>query len=320
MAWKFALFAFVCLVTLSCVTYAQEASLDVEDPYSGGMKMMMMKPKGGGGGGGSKMNPKPKGKMQPKPKMGMGKAGGKKPVHSSTGAAQSEHGASPAPVKASGTCQYVVKSGDTLSGIGGRVGVSYQTLAQINGIANPSLIHPGQVINYPCGGGNPTPPPPPSSPPASGGSCKAFADSQWNCVTPSCTSRVGDGAMQPSYMCAEFVARALASAGRIPGLSSMASQGAYANFGYNGRSYNLCWTSSRGNGRLGLEDFLQAAGWHNSGASTGVIGDCSVIFAYPGFSHVGIGVGNGQLDAHNKAHVGYAVGNWRSIISAVYNH
>lgn len=41
---------------------------------------------------------------------------------------------------------YTVKSGDTLSGIAAKYGTTYQKLAQINGISNPDLIHPGQVI------------------------------------------------------------------------------------------------------------------------------------------------------------------------------
>lgn len=41
---------------------------------------------------------------------------------------------------------YVVKSGDTLSGIASKYGTTYQHLAQINGIANPNKIYPGQNI------------------------------------------------------------------------------------------------------------------------------------------------------------------------------
>lgn len=41
---------------------------------------------------------------------------------------------------------YVVKAGDTLSGIASQYGTTYQELAQKNGIANPNLIFVGQVI------------------------------------------------------------------------------------------------------------------------------------------------------------------------------
>lgn len=76
----------------------------------------------------------------------------------------------PAPVTASSTCTYTVKSGDTLSGIGGKVGVSWQTLAQQNHISNPSYIYVGQKINYPCSGGGGGGGSPPVSPPSGGGS------------------------------------------------------------------------------------------------------------------------------------------------------
>lgn len=41
---------------------------------------------------------------------------------------------------------YTVQSGDTLSGIAAKYGTTYQHLAQINGIADPSKIYTGQVI------------------------------------------------------------------------------------------------------------------------------------------------------------------------------
>ena len=41
---------------------------------------------------------------------------------------------------------YVVKSGDTLSGIATKYGTTYQTLANLNGISYPYTIYPNQVI------------------------------------------------------------------------------------------------------------------------------------------------------------------------------
>ncbi len=41
---------------------------------------------------------------------------------------------------------YTVKAGDNLSSIAIKYGVNYQTLASINGISNPNLIYPGQVL------------------------------------------------------------------------------------------------------------------------------------------------------------------------------
>lgn len=44
---------------------------------------------------------------------------------------------------------YIVKSGDTLSGIASKFGTTYQNLAQINGIANPNIIYAGQILKVP---------------------------------------------------------------------------------------------------------------------------------------------------------------------------
>lgn len=41
---------------------------------------------------------------------------------------------------------YTVRAGDNLSAIAARYGTTYQTLAAKNGIANPNLIYPGQVL------------------------------------------------------------------------------------------------------------------------------------------------------------------------------
>ena len=51
---------------------------------------------------------------------------------------------------------YIVKKGDTLSGIASKYGTTYQALAEYNGIANPNLIYPGQEIRIPNGGGERT--------------------------------------------------------------------------------------------------------------------------------------------------------------------
>lgn len=44
---------------------------------------------------------------------------------------------------------YVVQPGDTLSGIGAKVGVPWQSIAQANGITDPNLIYVGQVLRIP---------------------------------------------------------------------------------------------------------------------------------------------------------------------------
>lgn len=44
---------------------------------------------------------------------------------------------------------HTVKSGDTLSAIGAKYGVSFQAIAKLNHIDNPDLIYPGQVFKIP---------------------------------------------------------------------------------------------------------------------------------------------------------------------------
>lgn len=44
---------------------------------------------------------------------------------------------------------YIVKQGDTLSAIARKYNTTYQKLAEYNGISNPNLIYPGQVIKIP---------------------------------------------------------------------------------------------------------------------------------------------------------------------------
>lgn len=66
-------------------------------------------------------------------------------------------GATPAPKPVSGGQVYIVKPGDTLSAIGNRFGVSYQSIAQANGIADPNRIYVGQRLTIPGGGASPAP-------------------------------------------------------------------------------------------------------------------------------------------------------------------
>lgn len=50
--------------------------------------------------------------------------------------------------KVSTTRTYTVRSGDNLSSIASRLGTTYQVLAQRNGLSNPNLVYPGQVLSY----------------------------------------------------------------------------------------------------------------------------------------------------------------------------
>ncbi|MFP3990968.1 peptidoglycan-binding protein [Streptomyces sp. E11-3] len=55
---------------------------------------------------------------------------------------------------------YTVKSGDTLSAIGTRLGVKWQDIAKANDISEPYVITPGQTLKIPGGGSKPKPVPP----------------------------------------------------------------------------------------------------------------------------------------------------------------
>ncbi|MGZ8502558.1 MAG: LysM peptidoglycan-binding domain-containing protein [Candidatus Limnocylindrales bacterium] len=56
----------------------------------------------------------------------------------------------PSPTATPGTGQtYTVQPGDTMSSIAARFGTTVKKLSALNGITNPSLIHPGQVLKIP---------------------------------------------------------------------------------------------------------------------------------------------------------------------------
>jgi LysM repeat protein len=56
----------------------------------------------------------------------------------------------PPPPPHQGGFNYTVKCGDTLGNIGWKYGWGALTLAQVNGIANPDRIYPGQVLWIPA--------------------------------------------------------------------------------------------------------------------------------------------------------------------------
>lgn len=63
---------------------------------------------------------------------------------------------------------YTVQSGDTLSAIGARYGVSVASLVENNGISNPNLIYPGQMLKIVRISAPPDEQAPSPSPPSSG--------------------------------------------------------------------------------------------------------------------------------------------------------
>jgi len=151
---------------------------------------------------------------------------------------------------------------------------------------------------------------------ANGKTCAAFADANYLCSSAACTQKVAAGSGQPNYQCAEFVARTLASTGKISGLTSGSEQSAYGSYSFNSKVYDLLWTSHRTGGPLGLEDYLIAAGWKSGGS----VSDCSVVFVNGSggaWGHVAVGVGNNLLDAHNNARLHVATSYYT--VNAVYN-
>jgi len=155
------------------------------------------------------------------------------------------------------------------------------------------------------------------------GPCRPWADQQWNCTTPACTSHVQTGQAQPNYQCAEYAARVVASGGHIPGLNPMSAQSFVGAFKYGGKTYDLLWVSSKhfeGENIIGLEDYLIAAGWKNAGTSTANIHDCSVVITDGSkgpYSHAVVGVANNLLNAHNVARKGVAGSTYH--INVIYN-
>jgi len=134
------------------------------------------------------------------------------------------------------------------------------------------------------------------------GGCRAFADANWDCADVSCSQRVAAGSAQPNYECAEFVSRSLASGGHLPGLGPKDPQSAYGSYHFDGKTYDMLWTSSRSalQGPLGVEDFLIAKGWHK----TSSIDDCTVVLVVgaEGYeTHVAVGVAGDVINAHNMA-------------------
>jgi len=148
----------------------------------------------------------------------------------------------------------------------------------------------------------------------------AFADRYWNCANINCSSTVATGSGQPNYECAEFVSRSLASQKYIPNIGALASQGAYGNYAYGGKTYDLLWVSSHEGGPLGLGDLLLALKWTNNGAG-GAVHAASAVFcngANGAYGHVAVGVASNLIDAHNNARFHVAPSYYT--IDAVYNH
>jgi hypothetical protein len=143
-----------------------------------------------------------------------------------------------------------------------------------------------------------------------------YANAHWNWTAWNDSTPVAFGADQPNYQCAEFVARSLAAAGLIPGLSPDAPQNDYFTYhAPNGEVYDLLLISDLPQYH-NLADYL-----HDSGIGVDLgdhpelaqPGDVVVTYAGPGGtkSHTGLVVtaqtatSEPLVDGHNHARDSY---------------
>jgi hypothetical protein len=145
-----------------------------------------------------------------------------------------------------------------------------------------------------------------------------FAENHWNWTAWNDRTPVAAGGDQPDYQCAEFVARAMAAARLIPGLSPNAPQDDYFHYtAPNGKIYDLLLISDLPQYH-NLYDYLMDSGVGTDVGDDPVAaqpGDIVVTYAGPGGtkSHTGLvvqaatGGAEATVDAHNHArfHFGY---------------
>lgn len=146
----------------------------------------------------------------------------------------------------------------------------------------------------------------------------AFADTHWNWTAWNDSTPVTDGAAQPNYQCAEFVARSMAAAGLIPGLSPDAPQSDYFTYtAPNGKVYDLLLISPLPQYN-NIYAYLMDSGIGTDlgdDPSAAQPGDFVVTYLGPNntASHMGLvatgptTTAEGTVDAHNYArlHFGY---------------
>jgi Putative amidase domain len=157
----------------------------------------------------------------------------------------------------------------------------------------------------------------------------SYANSHWNCLTATCTTRVRAGALQSNFECAEFVARALATEGLIPGLTSTSPQHYFNPYRPAGskKSYDLLLIGRVG-GLYTLADYLadralgKNIGKNLQAASPGDM----VVFENGGGmpSHTalivttGLSTASTKIDAHNYARYNYALSGYFPFFRTYY--
>lgn len=185
----------------------------------------------------------------------------------------------------SGAQSYTVRPGDTLSEIGQRFGVSWQSLARENGISNPNLILPGRTLSIPSGGssnGSSGAGAVGGTAPAGGGSGDIAATARQylgqnasSLKTNTSDNLPMDPNVPSNVCCANFVSAVLTESGHLP-------------------------QSQHTNSVDQLDSTLRARGWQEVPASQARPGDV-VIIQGGGVSHTVIVNGPGQTIGSNNS-------------------
>lgn len=109
----------------------------------------------------------------------------------------------PTPPPVPETATHTVRSGETLSGIASQFNTSWQTLAQLNGLSNPHLIHVGQTLTVPGNGGvapAPNPVPGPGGASTDRGAFYLQQPDGWSCGPASLTMALAAWGVRPNNM------------------------------------------------------------------------------------------------------------------------
>ena len=143
-----------------------------------------------------------------------------------------------------------------------------------------------------------------------------YAKAHWNWTAWNDSTPVAFGDAQPNYQCAEFVARALAAAGLVPGLSPDAPQNDYFDYtAPNGKVYDLLLISDLPQYN-NLYAYLMDSGiGEDVGDQPGEAQPGDIVVTYLGAdgtpSHTGLvsqaatATSEATVDAHNNARLDY---------------
>ena len=143
-----------------------------------------------------------------------------------------------------------------------------------------------------------------------------FADAHWNWTAWNDSTPAAPGSAQPNYQCAEFVARALAAAGLVPGLTADAPPSGYGSYtAPNGKVYDLLLISNLPQ-HNNLYAYLMDSGvGQDVGDQPGQAQPGDIVVTYLGAgsrpSHTGLvaragtATSEATVDAHNNARLDY---------------